>query len=574
MKKSVLAASILAAVSGQLSAATYQLTELPLHSGAKHTYVVDANDNGDMIGQVRGNFNRPIDVSYIDFDDSTIKKFYDDVKGEFELIDKTITFTLEDIKNGAAATNADANDFMVRFLANRANNAEFQKLVDGFAIRYIGNSTQEQVLFDVASSDYDGLTRSVSNFLNALADDGVMAGWGTAPFSKKPFTNKDNEEKLYFETPWISRGIVITPTGEKITLEPKYTEFGGMSKAMDIAKLDDGSYLVAGQSSVAIAKASQEIFDDNCDGEDESVAVCTWIRQLGSFFMTNGYIWKLDQNFNVVDTTDLGLGLTPNDNEEGAYVSGALAINKNGIAVGFSPVRFEDNKDYEHIVAGYFKDGGFHAAPKVIKSYENGKATDINDHNVMVGFQQREIPGGARSVVGFYYDIDSGESKDIQGFFPGSDVAVTSINNAGVLVGQAEVDRNTQNSRREAFLYKIGDEKITNINNLLPCKDPATGENFKYTVAEANKITDGNVIYGTATKTVEKRDSLGNVVKDVDGKTEYESIAVPVVLTPISGEVESCLAPEVEKYERQSASWGWLTVLLAPLVAWRRRQVK
>lgn len=577
MKRKLLAASIIAAFSSPLFAATYQLTELPLAPDAKHTYVIDANDSGEAIGQTRVVFNLPIDISYIDFEDSSITGFYDQVKAEYEQIDKTIPFTLDDIKNNNAhLTNADAHSFMLRFLGNLATSAEYQKVVDGYVLRFSGQQTDEVTLFDTQSSDYEGLTRSVVNYLNAIASDGSIAGWGSAPFSKTAFTTNDDKQKTLFETPWSSRGIVISPSGQKVTIEPKETQYGGFTKAMDIVQLDDGSYLVAGQSSVSVSTAGQKLYDEICKGESESIVVCNWTRQRnGSFYNANAYLWKLDADFNLVEQTDLGLGVIPVEDEEKALTSGAIAVNKNGLVVGFSQVQmFEtdaDKKLYQS-VAGYFKDGKFVAAPVVKKYYESGKAVDINDHNVMIGNQFREIPGNGTSTVGFYVDIDNNVEQDIQGFFLGSDVAARSINNQGYIVGQAEIDKiNGQDRRREAFIYKIGDEKIQNINTLLPCKDPATGEAFKYTVAEANVITESNVIYGIATKTVEKRNTKGEVVKDADGKVEYESIAVPVQLTPISGEVENCLAPEVEKYERQSASWGWISLLLLPLVAIRRK---
>ncbi|CCQ11842.1 hypothetical protein PALB_27430 [Pseudoalteromonas luteoviolacea B = ATCC 29581] len=576
MKRTILAASIVAAFSGQALAATYQLTELPTMEGVKHTYVVDANQNGDAIGQTRGVFKLPIDLSYLDFEDAALTSLYDQVKREFELSDKTITFTLDDIKNNnGIVTNADAHTFMVRYLNNQAANAQVQKLSDGFAISFSAQHAAEEILFDTESTDYAGLTRSVQNYLNAITNDGTMVGWGTAPYTKTTFTNSDDKEIYQFETPWFSRGVVIKPNGDRVILEPAETQYGGLSKAMDIAKLDNGGYLVVGQSSISVSVSGQERYDELCKGESESVAVCRWSRQRSeTFYNANAYSWKLDSDFNVIETKDLGLGVTRFDDEENAFVSGALAVNKNGIVVGFSPIRTTETNDNEkngQVVAGYFKDGTFTAAPTVKRYYESGRAVDINDHNVMVGNQYREIPNNGRSTVGFYVDLDNNVEVDIQGYFLGSDVEVRSINNEGFIVGQAEVDKNTSNRRREAFIYQVGAEKITNINTLLPCKDPATGEAFRYTLAEANKITDGNVIYGSATKTIEKRNSLGEVVYNVDGVKEFESIVVPVMLTPVAGgQVESCTAAEIEPYERQSASWGWLSLMLLPLVGWRR----
>ena len=89
-------------------------------------------------------------------------------------------------------------------------------------------------------------------------------------------------------------------------------------------------------------------------------------------------------------------------------------------------------------------------------------------------------------------------------------------------------------------------------------------------MAEAKVINEDNEIFGVATKTVEKRDTFGNVETDIEGNIEYESVAVAVKLTPIDGEVEDCTPIEEELYERSSASFPWYTLLLLPLVGLRR----
>ena len=140
-----------------------------------------------------------------------------------------------------------------------------------------------------------------------------------------------------------------------------------------------------------------------------------------------------------------------------------------------------------------------------------------------------------------------------------------------IVVGEGETDIfNSSSRRREGFMYTIGEDKIVNINSLLPCYEADGETRFKYTVAEAKAINNNNEIFGVATKTVEKTDSFGNVVLDVDGNIEYESVAVAVKLTPTSGSVEECPAQEIEEYERQSSSFPWYTLLLLPLAAMRR----
>ncbi|BBN81796.1 hypothetical protein PA25_17810 [Pseudoalteromonas sp. A25] len=574
MKHTFLAVSIFAGLSSQALAATYQLTELPRYEGGKYTFISDVNDNGQIIGAATSLFGLPIDVSYIDFDDATIKNAYDQAKKSYEDIDEEISFTLEDIQNGVAATNADANRFMLSFLGARANSAEYQKLQDRIALNIDAVSAQEQVLFDSTDADTNGLTRSTSNYLTSISEDGTIAGWGSAPFSKTTFTPEgQSEEKTFFVRDWSSRGIVITPQGEKVTLEPAFTEHGGYAIATDIRKLDEGGYVVVGQSSIGIPENRQTNYDDNCDGKDEPLQVCRWVRQLSTsrpFYDLRAFKWQLDENFNVVSSESLGLGLTPKDDENDAFISAALAVNKAGVAVGYSPYREGDDL-YPYGVAGYFKEGNFTPFKDLERWYELGKATDINNNNIAIGYMAENVRNVIREQVAFYYDLNEGKYVELPYFFKGSKAVATDINDAGFIIGQAEVEKNSSNRRREGFIYQIGDDKVTNINDLLPCKD-SSGNNYPYTIAEAIKITESNHIYAIATKTVERRDRLGNIEKDSNGEIEYESVTLPVLLTPNpSGEVEDCAPPEAEKYERQSGSAFFLTLVALPF-AWLRRK--
>ena len=177
MKYKLLAASILATLSTSAMSATYKLEELGGIDGAKFNYVTDVSENGHIIGLANGLYKLPVDVSYIDFTDSLIKDAYDTAKKQYELIDKEITFTLDDIENNDAVnTNADAHAFMVSFLTGRSTDSEYQKLSSAITTLYTSEGASEQVLFDEQSLDFDGLTRSTSNLLNAVTDDGVMVG--------------------------------------------------------------------------------------------------------------------------------------------------------------------------------------------------------------------------------------------------------------------------------------------------------------------------------------------------------------------------------------------------------------
>ncbi|WP_409423160.1 DUF3466 family protein [Pseudoalteromonas sp. RW-H-Ap-1] len=575
MKYKLLAASILATLSTSALSATYQLTELGDFEAAKHTYVTDVSESGHVIGVANGLYNLPIDISYIDFTESSINSAYDAEVTRFKEIDKEITFTLDDIENNDAIyTNADAHTFMVRYLSNLSSNFEYQKISSIIATNYNSGVITEQPLFDIASVDYDGLTRSTSNFYNGVAEDGTTVGWGSAPFDKVSFTpDGETEEETWFTRDFIERGILISADGVEVPFVPEFTEHGGTSKASDIVATDTG-YIVVGNVSVSIPAERQTTITDNCDGLDEPVMVC--IESLNSrstrgVFNKTAVKWTLDSAYNVTSTELLGLALTPEEDEDtNPFISNALAVNKNDVAVGFSNTRYFDRDSTILTMPTYFKDGEVVDFINQQDDWQAGKAFAINDNDIVVGYASKGIEGSLIAKF-FHHDINTNTTVFPEDYFTSSNSYANDINNQGYIVGEGEVGDTTSTRRSEAFIYKIGDDKITNLNSLLPCFDSDGETSFSYKMVEAKSINENNEVFGVATKTVEKLNSRGEVVTDINGNIQYESVAVAVKLSPIAnGEVENCKAPDTEFYERSSASFSWFGLLLLPLVGLRR----
>ena len=577
MKYKLLAASVLATLSTSALSATYQLTELGDFEAAKHTYVTDVSENGHVIGVANGLYNLPIDISYIDFTDNSIESAYNNEVRTFELSDKEITFTLNDIENNDAIyTNADAHAFMVRFISGLSGNFEYQKISSPVAVKYSSTSAIEQPLFDIASVDYNGLTRSTSNFYNGVAEDGTTVGWGSAPFEKTTFTpDGETVEETWFTRDFIERGILISAGGVEVPLVPEFNEYGGTSKASDIVATDTG-YIVVGNVSVGIPTERQTTLTDNCDGLDEPIMAC--INSFNNNNMNNRGLfnktavkWILDSAYNVTSTELLGLALTPKEDEDNnPFISNALAVNKNGIAVGFSNTRYFDRDATILTMPTYFKDGDIVDFISQQDDWQGGKAFAINDNDIVVGYASKGIEGKLRNKL-FYHDINTNTTVFPEDYFISSSSYANDINNQGYIVGEGEIGETESTRISEAFIYKIGDDKITNLNSLLPCYDTDGETGFSYKMVEAKSINENNEVFGVATKTVEKRNSLGEVVTDINGNIEYESVAVAVKLSPIpNGEVENCKAPDAEFYERSSASFSWFGLLLLPLVGLRR----
>ncbi|MEL0632766.1 DUF3466 family protein [Pseudoalteromonas carrageenovora] len=580
MKYKLLAASILATLSTTATSATYQLSELGTLEDAKYSYVSDVSESGHIIGFANGLYNLPIDISYIDFGENEVESAYDSEEAAYELSDKEITFTLNDIEfNDAVNTNPDAHSFMVSFLSSSTlgitSDYEYQKLSSLVGVVFTDEQVIEQPLFDIASVDYDGLTRSTTNIFNAVSEDGVMVGWGSAPYDKVAFTPDDeDEEETWFTHEFIERGVVIGANGVKVPLEPEFNEYGGTSRANDIVKTNSG-YTVVGNVSVDIPLEREEDIEDNCDNEDEPTSVC--INLLNSnitrgLFNKRAVKWELDESLNITSVEELGLALAPDEDEteDDAFTSTALAINSNGTIVGSSNTRYYKNDDSIITMPVYFKDGGVTDFIDQEDDWISGSAIAINDNDVITGNAIKFIESTRRSKF-FYHDINTGNTVFPTDYFNSSSSYGNDINNQGYIVGEGEVGVSDNTRRKEAFIYKIGEDKITNLNDLLPCYDTDGETDYGYTMVEATSINENNEIFGTATKTVEKRDTLGGVVTDINGEIEYESVAVAVKLTPIeNGEVEDCAAPEAEEYERSSASFPWYTLLLLPLVGLRR----
>jgi hypothetical protein len=581
MKYKLLAASILATLSTSATSATYQLSELGTLEDAKYSYVTDVSESGHIIGFANGLYNLPIDISYIDFTENVIESAYDSTESAYELSDKEITFTLDDIENNdAISTNPDAHTFMVSFLANSnlgiPSNFEYQKMSSLVGIKFNDSEITEQPLFDIASVDYDGLTRSTINLFNAVSEDGVTVGWGGAPYDKVSFTPDDEDEaETWFTHEFIERGIVISADGSiSVELEPEFNEYGGTSRANDIVKTNSG-YTVVGNISTSIPDDRQDNIDDNCDNEDEPTSVCINLLNTNitrGLFNKRAVKWELDESLNITSVEELGMALTPDEGEteDDAFTSTALAVNNNGTIVGSSNTRYYKNDDAIITMPVYFKDGAVTDFIDQEDDWISGSSVAINDNDVITGNAVKFIEGTRRSKF-FYHDIETGNTVFPTDYFSSSSSYGNDINNQGYIVGEGEVGVSDSSRLKEAFIYKIGEDKITNLNDLLPCYDTDGETDYAYSMVEATAINENNEIFGTATKTVEKLDSLGGVVTDINGEIEYESVAIAVKLTPIAnGEVENCAPVEAEVYERNSASFPWYTLLLLPLAGLRR----
>ena len=99
-----------------------------------------------------------------------------------------------------------------------------------------------------------------------------------------------------------------------------------------------------------------------------------------------------------------GLGLTPEDDEDFAFRSNALAINENGLVVGTSDVRY---KECTRITMPVIFENG--EVKEFIDQRMIGfrvKPLAVNNDDVVVGYASKRIDGTTRTKF-FYYDKNS-----------------------------------------------------------------------------------------------------------------------------------------------------------------------
>lgn len=167
-------------------------------------------------------------------------------------------------------------------------------------------------------------------------------------------------------------------------------------------------------------------------------------------------------------------------------------------------------------------------------------ATDINDSGVVVGFA-RHSANSTRVVAVKYATGDSGLVK--LPFFEGryDNSTANAINNAGQIVGQALVST-PSTGLNTGFIYE--DDTLKNLNTLIPCKSG-------WRIDNATNINNNGEI-------------IGYGVKDNEVKA--------FKLKPTGGSIETCATESSKPTQGGGSSSWWLLSLLLGLGLWSRRQ--
>lgn len=467
----------------------------------------------------------------------------------------------------------------------QGNNFGFE-LEESDAWKAIHNAIAGQV----APNDEDASATKDVFYFGLHADKDIRVGRvsGTQTKVADPTPSEDDDDPNFYYRDFEARGFVKAGSNDEFLLAPSddtafYTsevegatqvEVGGFSVASAIAtSSDNGSEQVVGYVSTELSKNSKDNIDScwnsfNDAETPDPIEVCIQNLQNGSSinYQLRPAVWTVDTTSSTatLDKT-LALPFTPDDDDSNIYSALGLGINSQGVVIGESNQRNNDNNLMSYTWAQVWMPDGTIISPTDLDfdGLRGSTATAINDNGIAVGSVARYI-GGYQRTKFWTYDVNSGEKyfTEPRDFNAGNETDLASIakdiNDAGLVVGNIEVDVQKQlPRRRNAFVYDYSADKagdtgaFTNLNELLTCESrgyqqddnggfDSNGQKwskFKITdndtfaqpityeadfvVVEANSINDNGEIVGTALV------ELPRVLVDSSGKVVTEEVTDP-----------------------------------------------
>ena len=543
------------------NAETYSVKELGQFEDYRQHFSLDLNNNGDVVGIVRDSFNFPFYLAdYLTKDPSDLKTIcaVSDTELASQQFDASTALCLK-FELMRVTRSSFSNSFLYGL------DAEFQKIGDSKPFIEMGSSKEVVNLTDEVDAELGDFTRSTVEQLNAINDAGIAVGSASAPFFPTEFTPVEDGEELAVETQFIrefNSRATIYKDGVVTILEPTETTHGGESTATDISNTG----FISGYESVAVPSVSLASFDRDCKGESEPVEVCIWSKsRLGTFYEINAAVWQIDANANVVSKTSYPIAFEPDSGDNSVYRTVATGINDAGIAVGYG--HMPDSKLRQpYFFPMVYRDGVSTDLLGEHGDYVGGFALDISNENLIVG-KMLTLSQGDTLDQFFVYDLNEGTMESPETFFKTSKSVANGVNDAGIVVGEAEYETTQTTSRRKhGFIYDANTKVFKDVNDHIACASD-------YEIVEMRSINNQNQIVATALKKVSKKDALGEVILDSNGDPEIEEVAVAVLLEKTSDEDPGECVEEVEKkYERKGFTNGLLTsLLLSGFIAIRRR---
>ena len=605
--KNILALGVTSALSvGFLNfshAATYEVVDKGNAENLEYTYGKKQNNQGVMAVAGTNIYNFPVQFEHLSETDFNSIRSLALLRHDYE-------FGLEEIEDFDAlkAGNPTANDLawsklylQDRNKSSQNPNFEYQIVGDTAAMTNLGDGHQssEMRIFDTG---FDGnysagnvITRSTVDVIEGVTDNNIAFGTASAPYLAMPeFTDSSGNLRTHWVREHGQRGFFSPDNGATIypvlPIETRYG--GGISAVFDMN--DNGS--AVGYSSYKLSELRETYILDDTGGcadpgvvDDIPYEICVQKVQSGLYHI-QAFKATLSAD-NVVETEQLGLLVTPHVDDDRAFSSQALAVNNNGVAVGYAhgwdsndvttpvsnermtgsyAVVFKEDAEGNKVV---FDFNQLHYRFNTTSVFSFSRANDINDNGIAVGFTHN--PDNFVKKF-FYVDTKLPESEmEIimpKDFFTTSKSTAFAINSAGVIVGEAQIETHNEsanNPRRTAgFMFDTSSDSpvIIDINTLLECKS-------EFNIIKANDINKEGLISATAVVKSDSYDAKGELRLDESGNPVRIDVVRAVLLKPIAGGViDNC--DEVEdKVERQGASISSIVILaLFSLLGLRRRK--
>lgn len=562
-------------------AATYEVIDKGSVDTIEYTYGKRQNNQGVMAITGANAYNFPVQFDYLDDTDYyniglNSLQYHDNYFGLEPILD------IEPMSEG----NPSANDLAwikiyLQSLNSSSTNPYFQYQIVGDVIAMTntgaGEQTTELCIFD---TDFDGnpctgtLTRSTVDNIEGVTNKGIAYGNGTAPYlPMEPYTNDSGDIQQHWLRAHAARGFFSPDYGQTIySVPPIESSYGGgISTIFDMNEND----VAVGYSSYKLSEGREEAILDEDTGctepniPDVPYDICIQYN-LGDMYHIQAFKASLSPE-GEVETELLGLLVNPHEDDIRAFSSQALAINNNGVAVGYAHGWYAgkvENPTVDQFVAGtyavMFREGKvydfnqLHTAYFGVSNYAYSSANDINDNGLAVGHTLQASPLIKKF---FYVDTTVPESEMEMiipgGFFSTSVSTAYAVNSLGVIVGEAEIESHnasSQNPRRTTgFMYDTSSDtpEMIDVNDLLECQSA-------YNVIKANSINDEGQISATAVVKENSYDAKGQLILDESGNPTEIDVVRAVLLNPIAGgELEDCSETE-EKVERQGASTTYL----------------
>ncbi len=546
-------------------AATYQVVELAPVDGYKNSFASAINNNNQIVGNLTTRFNFPIDITGVDFTNTSIT-------GSLTAAE------IEEVKK--VNINAKALTVLLFYMQTFQTEFKLQRVPNVYSSRL---DTKE--LFNLRET---ATLKTNDEYLVDVTDRGEFLGYGSATFIKKPFTPAPTEttpnpveQQLWTPVAGSNLGVIASERG-KITLPPGYTEYGG---GLSIPRAMNNNGRVIGVASMGMSDANIQSIKTSCTGKILPVEICYYTS--ASLYETKPVYWQLDGAGKPAAPVALGFAgdkgtgkpHTKTDYPAISYGSVLNDVNDRGLIVGLSTYSNSDE-----IVSVYNQytlswqdviSSGNHAAifdgNEVksfidIKRWISSEAKSVNNKDLVVGYASEVVNGNAAPRF-FVYDYATQKLTFPTTLFSSANTVPEAVNDNGLVVGTSQnYIAGFAKPRQVGFLFDNVKGTFQDLNKLVACNTP-------YNIVQAVDINEKNVIIANAVKEVDKRDSKGNVIKDAAGNPEKEEIPVAVQLIPIpNGSIDDCAAAPDATYERKGAATGWFSLLLLPLLWWRRQR--